>query len=413
MSRAMAGRHARRSALPVLLAGSLAVVGCAQRRPPAMHGPTQFSMQIREILTTEWTTPEYFEALTALEEMGPEVDAVLVSLARDPSANTTARANALVLLADRSSPAAIPTLRHTILTEEIPRLRSAAVFALNRLADTSQAAASMLKVAVGDPVRSVRLNALQALDIREVGTMRRVIERERDREVRAVAMQLVSIAESRGAPLARDRRGALRTTGTDGDAAIVFRPTRSEPGGFAIGDLRLELPDDRDIPLAPAAEAVAGVVPAFFSPDRSRVVYEGDREIRVVDLSTREIETMAPGIAPRPIPFTHDFIFLREQEGGRTELADSTRIRYWVYRASFAGEGPELIGELTAISRPQVHGGYSPLRWVVVGETPEGFVLKGEGVTDFPLPAPAWRSGGQPAPPGDLETVDPMYRGWW
>lgn len=412
MSRRMAGRYARRSAWPVLLAASVALVGCGPRRAAPMPGPGQFSMHIREILAAEWTTPEYFEALTTLEEMGPEVDAVLVCLARDPSANTTARANALVLLADRSSPAAIPTLRRAILAEEIPRLRSAAVFALNRLADTSQVAASMLNVAVGDPARSVRLNALQALDIRQVGTMRRVIERERDREVRAVAMQLVAIAETRGAPLARDRRGALRTTGTEDDPAIVFRPTRTDPGGFAVGDLRLELPEDPDIPLAPAAETVAGVVPAFFSPDRSRVVYEGDREILIVDLSTREITAIGPGIAPRPIPFTQDFVFLREQEGGRADVADATRIRYWVYRSSFTGEGPELTGEMTATARPDVRGGYSPVRWMVVGETPDGFVLRGEGVTPFALPAPVWRSGRDPGSSGDSGSLDPMYRGW-
>lgn len=395
-----------------LLAAAAAVVlaGCGPRHLPEM-GPAQFSMQIREILAAEWSTPEYYDALTRLEEMGPEVDAVLVQLARDPEANTTARANAMILLADRNSPAALPILGRAILAEEIPRLRSAAVIGLNRLADTSRLASSMIKTAIGDPARSVRLNALQALDIREVETIRRLLETERDREVRAVAIQLVAIAESRGAPLDRDRRGALRTTGTDSDPAIVFRPSDLHPvAGYASGDLRIELPKHPDIPLTSSAEVVSRVVPAFFSPDRARVVYEAGREIRVVDLSSRETISLGPGIAPRPIPFSGDFVFLREHEDGRLLDGDETRIHYWVYRSTFSGEPPELVGEMTATVRPSVRGNYSPVRWMVVGETPEGFVLRGEGISAFPLPSPVWRPDAGPQPASDLDPVD-FFRG--
>jgi hypothetical protein len=413
MSRPTAGPNATCGTLSLLVATAVALGGCGPRGHVEPPGPSPFSMEIREILATERSTPEYVEALSRLQEMGPEVDAVLVSLARDPSANTTARANALALLADRGSPAALPTLGAALLTEEIPRLRIAAVFGLTRLADTSLAAANLVKAAVSDPARSVRLNALQVLDIREVATMRRVIENDSDREVRAVAIQLVAIAESRAAPLARDRRGALRTTGTAEDPAIVFRPVRAEPvWGIATGDLRIELPQDRDIPLTASAEVVGNVVPAFFSPDRSRAVFEGEREIRVVDLSRREIVTTGPGIAPRPIPFTNEFVFLREQEGGRTAFADSTRVRYWVYRSDFTGRTPELVGEMTAILKPEIRGHYSPVRWMVVGETPEDFVLHGQNVSPFPLPAPIWGSGTEASPSGPPDRTS-IPRGWW
>lgn len=413
MSRPFAGRHGRGSTPPLLVAAAVALAGCGTRTAPDGPAPVRFSTQIQEILTTERTAPEYYEALSRLEAMGPEVDAVLVALARDPAGNTTARSNALVLLADRNSPAALAALRRAILLEEIPRLRSAAVFGLNLLADTSVAAANMLKAAVGDPVRSVRLNALQALDIREVATMRSVIENDRDREVRAVAMQLVAIAESRGAPLQPDRRGALRTTGTEREPAIVFRPaTIDSIGGHASGDLRVELPNDQDIPLAQTAEVVAGVVPAFFSPDRSQVVYEADREIRTVDLETREIRVVGPGVAPRPIPFTNEFVFLREKEGSREEAQGGTRIEYEVYRSGFAAEPPQLEGELMAMARPELRGHYSPVRWMVVGEAPDGFWLRGQGLTPFPLPAPAWGTGSEPVSPGGSNNQD-ANRGWW
>lgn len=413
MSRPFAGRHGRGNTPPLLVAAAVALAGCGTRTAPDGPTPARFSTQIHEILATERTAPEYYEALSRLEAMGPEVDAVLVALARDPAGNTTARSNALVLLADRNSPAALAALRRAILLEEIPRLRSAAVFGLNLLADTSVAAANMLKAAVGDPVRSVRLNALQALDIREVATMRSVIENDRDREVRAVAMQLVAIAESRGAPLRPDRRGALRTTGTEREPAIVFRPaTIDSIGDYASGDLRVELPNDQDIALAQTAEVVAGVVPAFFSPDRSRVVYEADREIRTVDLESREIRVVGPGVAPRPVPFTNEFVFLREVEGGREEAQGGTRIEYEVYRSGFAGEPPQHEGDLMAVARPDVRGNYSPVRWMVVGEAPDGFWLRAHGLTPFPLPAPAWGAGSEPTSPGGSNNQD-ANRGWW
>jgi hypothetical protein len=404
--------QAPRGQWQLAMAAVVLLSGCGPRRVAEMSGPAQFSGQIREILDSDRSTPEYYEALSRLDAMGPELDAILVQLARDPSANTTARANALIFLADRNSPAALGALRRAILTEEIPRLRSAAVVGLSRLADTSQAAASMLKTAVTDPARSVRLNALQGLDIREVGTLRSVARLDRDREVRAIALQLVAIAESRGAPLDYDRRGALRTAGTDRDPVIVFRPVRIESvAGYATGDLRIELPNNSDIPLSQAAEVVGRVVPAFFSPDRSHVVFEGDREIRVVDLSAREIISLGPGIAPRPVPFTQDFVFLREHEDGRTEIDDGTRIHYWVYRSTFSAEPPELVGEMTATLRPGVRGNYSPARWAVVGETPEGFVLRGEGISPFPLPAPIWGAGPDQPAPSFFDPRD-IFRGW-
>ena len=394
------------------LAAAVLLSGCGPRQVAEMSGPAHVTTQIREILATDWSTPEYFEALTRLEEMGPEVDAVLVQLARDPAANTAARANALVLLADRNSPAALAALRHAILTEEIPRLRTAAVVGLNRLADTSEAAASMIRIAVTDPARSVRVNALQGLDIREVETLRAVARTDRDREVRAIALQLVAIAESRGAPLEYDRRGALRTTGTEDDPVIVFRPVRVESvAGYATGDLRIELPKNPDIPLTPAAEVVGRVVPAFFSPDRSRVVFEGEREIRVVDLGTREMISLGHGIAPRPIPFTQEFVFLREHEGGRIAYEESTRVHYWVYRSTYSAEPPELVGEMTATLQPDVRGNYSPARWMVVGETPEGFVLRGSGISPFPLPGPVWDSTADPLASPQFDPLD-IFRGW-
>jgi hypothetical protein len=346
-------------------------------------------MEVRQILNHRETSPDYYRARSRIEQMGPEVDAVLVDLARDPEARILARSNALLLLADRNSPAAIPVLRRAILSEPDEEVRATAVLALQRLARDSDEAQNLIRAAVSDASRAVRLNALQGLDVRDMATLRALVADEPDREVRHVAVQLISIFESRGAPLAPDRRGALRTAGDGVDPQIVFRPVRADSiSDLAVGDLRIELPNAQDIPLAPLAEVVGGVVPAFFAPDRSRVVFEIDREIRTVNLADRTVISLGAGIAPRVIPFSNDFIFLRPIADAGTEMEEGTELHYSVYRTAFDSTQPVLIGELTATARPDRHANYSPVRWMVVGESPTGFVLRGDGISTFSLSPP-------------------------
>jgi hypothetical protein len=362
-----------------------------------MPAPVRFSIEVSRILNHRQTSPDYYRARSRLEQMGPEVDAVLVNLARDPEAKTLARGNALLLLADRNSPAAIPVLRRVLLAEPDEDLRAIGVLALQRLIGQSEEAVNLIRAAVSDPSRAVRLNALQGLDVRDMSTLRRLVERESDPEIRHVAIQLISIFESRGAPLEPDRRGALRSASDGADPQIVFRPVRADSiSDLAVGDLRLELPAAQDIPLAPLAEVVGGVVPAFFAPDRSRAVYEVDREIRTVNLANRQIRSLGAGIAPRVVPFSDDFVFLRPIADAGVERPEGTELRYSVYRASFGDAQPVLIGELTATARPDRHANYSPVRWMVVGESPAGFVLRGEGVSTFPLSPSSRADGGRP-----------------
>jgi len=371
-----------------LVAAAVATLpACAGgHRPPQQPAPVQFFSEVRDMLAIGEPSPEYYRARARLDEMGPEVDAVLVAIARDTENRPVARSNALMMLAERRSPAAIPVLRETLLGDESSAQRAAAVLALQRMAPDTPEAVNLIRTAVGDRSRTVRLNALQALDVGDVQLIRAVLERERDPDVRRVALQLVTLAEARGAPLARDRRGALRTAAAEGDPQIVYRPVRTDSiADVSVGDLRIELPNGPDIPLAPLAEVVAGVVPAFFSADRARVVYEIERAIRVVDLRTRDHIDFGDGIAPRPVPFSPDFVYLRQLRHEQREDG-STELTYEVVRASFEGGPTESIGELQALARPDQHANYSPVRWMVVSETPEGFVLRGDGVSTFKLP---------------------------
>ena len=380
-----------RSAAPALLG----LAACAHHPPPDVPAPVRFSVEVSRILNHRQTSPDYYRARARLEQMGPEVDAVLVNLARDPQAKTLARGNALLLLADRNSPAAIPVLRRVLLAEPDEELRAVGVLALQRLIGQSDEATNLIRAAVSDPSRAVRLNALQGLDVRDMSTLRDLVAHESDLEVRHVAIQLISIFESRGAPLAADRRGVLRSASDGADPQIVFRPVRADSvSDVAVGDLRVELPSAQDIPLAPLAEVVGGVVPAFFAPDRSRAVYEVDREIRTVNLASRQVRSLGAGIAPRVVPFSDDFVFLRPIADAGTERPDATELHYAVYRAGFGDTQPVLIGELTATARPNRHANYSPVRWMVVGESPVGFVLRGEGISTFPLSPPNSSAGG-------------------
>lgn len=385
-------RH--RSARLLLLLLVVGVVGCVPRRRPELPAPQRFALEVRDVLARHRPTPASFEVWNHLQQMGPELDPVLVGLARDREQRTGVRVNALLLLADRQSAAALPVLRSLLLADRSAAVRAAAVLALQRLDPRPEEADRLLRIAVGDPARAVRLNALQALDIGDVETLRALLQKERDAEIRQVAMQLISVAEARGAPLVPDRLGALRTLATEVDPQIVFRPVRVDSAAeVALGDLRVELPSGRDVPLAPRAEVVAGVVPAFFSQDRSQVVVEADREIRVMDLASRRVRNLGPGIAPRVLPFTDQILFAREI--AREPAPQGTQLRYQLFRASFDGGAPEMIGELVAEARPGLHANYSPVRWMTVSETPDGFVLRAEGLTTFPIPTGLWES-----PPG-------------
>lgn len=392
----------RRNFAALLLFGLVGLTGCAKRGMLDMPPSQRLYAELRAVLGTDWPSPEYQRARLRLQQMGPEVDSLLVAIVHDGRIRTSARADALVLLADRGSSLALPTLR-SALQSNSETLRSASVLGLNQLGQQSEAARELIRLAAEDRSRTVRLNALQSLDIRDVETIRRVLQMEVDEEVRQVALQLVSLAEARGAPLAVDWRGSLRTASNGVQPQIVFRPVLTDTlTQTAVGDLRIEVPTGRDIPLAASARVVGNVVPAFFSPDGSAVVAESDGEIVVVDIQSRTVRDLGKGISPRLIPFTPNFIFLREVAGGRSRNAEGIEVEYQVLQGSFATPGVEEIGRLTARERPEVRGGESPTRWMVVSEAGDGFVLEGSNMDTFQLPLPVWSpavQGGEP-PPG-------------
>jgi hypothetical protein len=390
MKRAFFSRSCGPWAAGLLAVALLVLPGCASSGFLEFPGPQQqLEAEVRAVLGIPFDSPDYQTERARLVAMGPEIDPILVEISLDRRTRLNARTEALLLLADRRSLSALPTLR-TALQNANERIRSAAVFGLQRLLPESVPALELIRFAAEDPSRNVRLSAIQSLDIREVETIRMVLERETDNEVRQVAFQLVALAEARGAALKRDERGALRTATSPGEPQIVFRPTRTDSAAdVSVGDLRIELPAGLDIPITSTATVVRNVVPAFFSPDRSMVVAESDGQIRVFHIASRSVRSVGQGMAPRLIPFSNEFVFLREQSSTNDRVTQVRTITYELHQGSFVDPTVEPIGPLVAVAQASVNGGASPVTWMVVRDAGEGFVLSGTSFAPFPLPRPA------------------------
>jgi hypothetical protein len=389
-------RRARTLALPLVVAGGVGACGVFQRPPGP--GPARMAREVESVLNTDEPSPEFFRARARLEAMGPELDPVLARLLEDPGADQRVRANAAILLADRHAPGAVYLLRRALLTVGDDAVRAGAVIGLWKLAPESPQAAAAIRAAINDPSRQVRLNVVQALDVEDAPLLRAALERESDPQVREIGRQLLSLFEARGAPLAFGRPGTYRGTGPDTLARVVFQPQQHTPAQPEVGALWVELPGATLVPLAQRVETVAGVVPAFFDPARTAVVYEAEREIRIRDLRTGATRVVGPGVAPRALPFTDQFVYLEERPAMRRPAEDGTQLTYQVVRGSFTGPQLERMGTLRATVRPEVFASASPVRWMVIGEVREGFVLRGPGITPFLLPNP-FEGTPRPEPP--------------
>jgi hypothetical protein len=382
---------ARLLALPALVV----LTGCFWGAAGTGPTPERLQARVTRVLDSETPSPAYYRERARLEVLGRELDEVLFRMIRDPAVPEHVRANAVTLLADRQAPGALTLLRRVLVSSADDEVRLAAVTGVQRFAEDSVQARNALRAAVGDPSRLVRLNALQGLDVEDADLLRALLAREEDPEVRLIARQLVTLFEGRGATLARNARGELRTAAADSAPQIVFHAENAAPGAPQVGALWVEMSGRRLVPLAQDVEVVGEVVPAFFNAARTAVVFEAAREVRVRDLRTGETRVVGPGIAPRLLPFTDRFVFLQEVPSERQDTTGGTSIVYRVVRAPFAGGPTDRLGLLSAVARPDRDRGASPARRMVVGELRQGFVLRAPGMAPFVLPpTPA-----EPSPP--------------
>jgi hypothetical protein len=387
-------RTAARPLAALLLCAAPAACGAFQQVPAP--GYPRMAVEVQEVLAE--VDPQTALARRArLDRMGGALDEILVRLIGDPEVDGRVRGNAAVLLAERNPPLAVLVLRRVALTSGNAELRAGAVAGLHRLSFTRPEAANGVRASLGDPSELVRLTALQLLDVDDARLVRQLLADEDDRQVRLIAGQLLMLFEARGAPLAPDAKGDLRTAGPDSAPRIVFHPLVSDTASrTAVGALWVEEPGRELVPLAPEVEVVANVVPAFFEPRGTAVVFETQREVRLRDLRTGATRVVGRGVAPRPIPFTDRFIYLEEIPGERRQVEDGTLMEYLVVLCAFGDARKEPLGILRAIARADRWGNASPVRTMVVAEHPSGFFLRGPGISPFLLPSP-FEGGGPPA----------------
>jgi hypothetical protein len=386
---AEAVRSLRRAAfllLPVLLLAS----ACARPARQPLSEAEQFQLALRELLNVEQSRAGYHDMRVRVLGMGPDVDPYLVALAQARTIAPVVRSNALVLLAERRAPGALQALERSLGQDSPPRVRAAAVVGAQRLAPHVPEAARLVRLGVTDPSRTVRLTALIALDVGDVEVMRASLNRERDADVRQVARQLIRIAESRGAPLAADARGILRSTvGTPLEPQIVFRPAQTDTG-------------DGDCPSVTSGSSFPA--PWTFRSRPRRAWWAGwcrpsSRRIRPRWCSRPTAGsvcwsclpgTFAPSDRALPrawCPFTDSHrLPARARSWHPGSGWRPARVALRRVPRPFTGNEPAEIGELRARMRRNSVAGYTPVRRMVVVETPEGFGLRADGVTMFVLP---------------------------
>jgi len=321
-----------------------------------------------------------------LEHEGAFLENV-AEVAADPAAGTAARYNAVMLLGDRQGANHLMALRDA-LSDRDPRVRAAVVVAAGKIMGNGQTGRALIVSALDDPAPEVQGKALEVLGTSDAPLLRAFLARHPQGEATVIARGLLQAAEERGAPLASDSAGGLHRM-TAGGLRLDFQPTQRWPKWeAAVGTVTIGRRTSPAFSI-PDVEVVAGIVPAFFAPDESAIVYEQARHIYVRDLRTGAVRELGSGIAPRPLPFTEDFVYLREAAGGG-DLRERTRVNYDVLRASFrAGAGdPRPIGKLGVFTEARLHGNYSPARWLQVVARGTQFTLEAEGAETFRLPDP-------------------------
>jgi hypothetical protein len=249
-------------------------------------------------------------------------------------------------------------------------------------------AEQLARLALEDAAAEVQAEALHVLGDRDADVLRAFIPRAADEELRIIATDLVRVAEARGARLTGDDQGVLRRETPDG-FTVTFQPrTRWPQWDAAVGTVAVTRAGAAVATLE-GIEAVAGVVPVFFSAEGTHIVFERDRQIVVREVEGAAERVVGPGLAPRVLPFTDDFVFVREAQNGRTDLRAQMRIMYEVLRVPFAGGEPEVIGGFNALVAHDRHGNYSPVRWMHVEDRGGYFYLAADGFESvFSLPNP-------------------------
>lgn len=387
--RALFGYALFAGALAASAQGSTAAAQQPGSDPPRLAAFPHDSVLFR-MLTMD-PGPALVDSVDAYEDRTRlAVNDTLADIAEDPGLHPLLRANATLLIGRRKDVAHFLILR-PLLDAPDPRIRLAVVDAAQQLMPAlREQSIRLLRDALGDPEPAVQVRALEGITDRDLEALREYVAGDPPAELENIAQSLIHAGERRGAPLVPDAAGNLRKTGPDG-STLIYTPVRSWPPDLSAGTLELVTPAGDRRTLGEAVEVARDVLPAFFSNDGSRIVYENARRIQLYDIGSGETIDVGRGIAPRPLPFTDDFIFAVPVDSATTTEREKTNLSYTLNRAPFSSDGPpptEVISGIGGQSTYGVSGGASPVRWMRIVEDVGRFGLQGEGLQPVPLPDP-------------------------
>ncbi len=303
--------------------------------PPAAgrfhHDPALFA------ILNQSPGPAQYDSLLAYEARSRlELTDTLADIAGDSAQHPLLRANAVLLLGRRHAIGSFLVFE-PLLAAHDERIRVAAVTAAREYLPVQEAAVlKLLDKALRDPSAAVQAKALESMTDRDPDLLRAYVKRGPPIELARVASELIAVAEERGAPLVADSGGLLERTGPAGHR-LRYRPLQRWPEwGLSSGVLQLTPAGGSPVTLGDSIEVAHNVVPAFFSSDGRWLVYEKRRRIVVREVASGSERMLGEGVAPRPLPFTEDFVFARELKASGATTRAGTLIRYQLMRAPFS-----------------------------------------------------------------------------
>lgn len=374
----------RRILRTLLLA--LALGACVpSATPPAAAVPATPRENLIAILATEFTNEQSVAFREFAVRHGAEANGLLRDIALDRSVDALARANAVLRMGEQSM-RAFDVYAQTIEDPDA-RVRGATLGAVGPLAlDAPEAARPILARGLEDSEIGVQAKAIQELRDQDLPLLRSFAERTTHPELRDVALQMLHNAEAWGAPVEPASDGTLRRIAPTG-VELVLRPDRRYPAFELVeGTLAVRTPGGGEHVLADTVEGVAGVIPAVVDPMGRYVAVESARRIEVHDLETGTSRVVGSGIAPRPLPFTPDFLYFREI--ARRDRAGGTALRYELVRGSFEGAAPIAFDTVVVTAQPARRGYLSPIRWARIHDRGTRFVVQTDGLENHVLPSP-------------------------
>lgn len=376
-----------------ITAAALAALMMACSRPaPEPAVPRTPEARLQAILATDITARQDSQYRAFEAEVGARIRPMLRGLALDASAPAIARANAVLRMG------AVPMLDWDTygqtMADPDPRVRGATLGVVGPLATRApREALPILSRALVDTVVGIQAKGLQELRDRDLDLLRFYLTSNPLPELRDIALQTIRSAEAWGAPLTPDRDGVLRRTSPAG-VEVMLRPEATQPAlDLVIGTLTVVPPGGAPRVLADSVEAVANVIPAVVDPTGRWVAVETARRIEVHDLEGGSVRIVdREGLAPRPMPFTPDFLYFRpyhEQSMGATSI-----VQYEMLRAPFGGGDPVPFDSVGITIDRRLRGGMSPMRWARVYDRGTRFTIDTDGMRNRVLPLP-----GQPGMP--------------